>query len=91
MFGRKSILYVRIAPDMHLKASKPGKPDNCSRCGAHPKVVWLRPGGKTGHALQIMSGPGKGQYRRVVAISGPVEPPGPTLHITHTIIRTLCI
>ena len=35
-------------------------------CSTEPKVV----GGKTGHAVTILSGPGKGQWRRVVGISG---------------------
>ena len=28
-------------------------------------------GGRTGHAVQILAGPGKGQYRRVVGVGGP--------------------
>jgi hypothetical protein len=28
------------------------------------------PGGKTGHAVLVLSGPGKGQWRRVAGISG---------------------
>ena len=35
-------------------------------CSTEPKVV----GGKTGHAVTILHGPGKGQWRRVVGISG---------------------
>ena len=35
-------------------------------CSTEPKVA----GGKTGHAVTILHGPGKGQWRRVVGISG---------------------
>jgi hypothetical protein len=40
-------------------------PANCSTL-----VSSRWPGGKTGHALVILEGPGKGQWRRVVAVGG---------------------
>jgi hypothetical protein len=40
-------------------------PANCST-----QVDKRWPGGKTGHALVILEGPGKGQWRRVVAVGG---------------------
>ena len=41
------------------------RPDNC----VTNVDAW--PGGKTGHAVVVLSGPGAGQYRRVVAVVGP--------------------
>lgn len=38
-----------------------------ANCSTAPAV----PGGKTGHAVQIIKGPSKGQWRRIVGISGP--------------------